>query len=244
MSFNTIGRIKLKALLHVLKFFTLCNNAHFSSLGFLASLRQSELDQVMLPLVPSSELDDHNSAFNSNFSTFSPPDHMHLLAENYSSGLNAEDNLSTFNMNMLMPNLVDNMECSLGLQCVLHPDNLAGFDVNFHSCEEENGMTQNLQTSPPNVFLDDNVENFENEGELQSPLSELLEDVAMLDDIRSLDLALDEGFSPEMAASLEEEDYLDHEGAQPSQPTDHCVSGMAEDQSQLKRHEQGTIIKQ
>lgn len=198
----------------------------------------------MLPLAPSSELDDHSSAFsNSNVNTLqSPPDHMDLLAEDFSMGLNAEENLSAFNMNMLLPNLVDNMECSLGLQCVPYSEDLAGFDINFHSCEEENGMTQDLQTSPSTVFLDDKVENFEDEGELHSPLSDLLEDVAMLDDNRLLDLALDEGFSPEMAASLEEV-YLDREGAQ-QETDDHSVTGMAEDQSQPKRHEQGKLIRQ
>lgn len=199
----------------------------------------------MLPLAPSSELDDHSSAFsNSNVNNLqSPPDHIDLLSEDSSVALNAEENLSGFNMNMLMPNIVHNMECSRGLQCAQYPENLAGFDINFHPCEEGNGMTQDLQTPPSGVFLDEKVESFEDEDELHSPLSDLLEDVALLDDVRLLDLALDECFSPEMAASLEEEVYLDHEGAQ-QKTDDHSVSSMAVDQSQPKRHDQGTVIKQ
>uniref|UniRef100_A0A7N6FLT0 Endoplasmic reticulum membrane sensor NFE2L1 n=1 Tax=Anabas testudineus TaxID=64144 RepID=A0A7N6FLT0_ANATE len=122
-------------------------------------------------------------------------------------GLNAEDNLSAFNMNLLMPDLVDTVESSPCVHCVPHPEHLAGFDVNCHSCDitpssfatslEGNDMTQEFQTSPSSLFLVDKEEDFEDEDD--HPLDDLLDDVAMLDDIRLLDLALDEGFSPEMA---------------------------------------------
>uniref|UniRef100_A0A3Q1I1C8 Endoplasmic reticulum membrane sensor NFE2L1 n=1 Tax=Anabas testudineus TaxID=64144 RepID=A0A3Q1I1C8_ANATE len=217
--------------LNRLQSFLLCNNAHFLSLGLLGSLRQPE--QTMLPLAPSADLDDPSSAFsNSNVNTLhSPPDHTDLLAEDFSMGLNAEDNLSAFNMNLLMPDLVDTVESSPCVHCVPHPEHLAGFDVNCHSCDitpssfatslEGNDMTQEFQTSPSSLFLVDKEEDFEDEDD--HPLDDLLDDVAMLDDIRLLDLALDEGFSPEMAARLEEEGYLDHEGAQ-QKTDDHSVS--------------------
>lgn len=224
----------------------------FFFLGLLGSLRQSELEQVLLPLTPSAELDDQSPSFdNSNVNTLhSPPDHMDFFAEDFSMGLNADNNSSAFNMNLLAPDLVDNMEGSPSLQCVPYHENF-NFDVNFHSCDltpsssatsqDGNDVTQDLLTSPSSVFMDDKEQDFGDEDDLHSPLSDLLEDVAMLDDIRLLDLALDEGFSPEMAARLEEEGYLDCEITQ-QKTGDHSVSGMAvaQDESQPRRHQQGS----
>uniref|UniRef100_A0A3B5B432 Endoplasmic reticulum membrane sensor NFE2L1 n=1 Tax=Stegastes partitus TaxID=144197 RepID=A0A3B5B432_9TELE len=165
---------------------------------------QAELEPALLPLTPSAELDDHSSALNTRRTLENPqadpfhrpPDHTDLLAEDPSEdfglGLNAEDNPSTFNMNLLTQEPVDRME----------PETLPGFDVNFNSCDltpssfgpslEENDMTRDLLASPSDG--------------LPSRLSDLLEDATILDEIRLLDLALEEGFSPEMAARLEEED--------------------------------------
>ncbi|KAI4822504.1 hypothetical protein KUCAC02_008047 [Chaenocephalus aceratus] len=56
------------------------------------------------------------------------------------------------------------------------------------------------------VFLVDEEENIANEDGLLSPLSDFLEDAAILDEMRLLDLALEDGFSPEMATRLEEEE--------------------------------------
>ncbi|KAM9346065.1 endoplasmic reticulum membrane sensor NFE2L1a [Symphorus nematophorus] len=229
--------------------------------GLSGPSRQSELEPALFPLTPSAELDDHSSALNtrdtlknSNVNPFQgPPDHTDLLAEDPSEdfclGLNAEDNSSTFNMNLLTRDLVDTMEGSLCSQYGPHPENLPYVD--FHSRDltpssftpspEENGMTQDLLTSSPSVFLVDE-EDVEDEDDLPSPLGDLLDDTAILDEIGLLDLALEEGFSPEMAARLEEEGYLDHEVAQQEmgRDYDHSSSSMVvtEDRGQARSHQQ------
>ncbi|XP_040011782.1 endoplasmic reticulum membrane sensor NFE2L1a isoform X2 [Xiphias gladius] len=226
--------------------------------GLLWSLSQSELEPSLLPLTPSGELDDHSSVFNTmdnESALHSPPDHMDLLGEDPSDdfcmGQNAEDNSSTLNINLLAKDCVDNMEGSPCSQYALCPEELASFDVNFHLCDlkpsysptslEGIDITQDLLTSPSGVFLVDEEDVGDEDG-LPSPLSDLLEDAAILDEMRLLDLALEEGFSPEMAARLEEEGYLDYNIAKQDtgRDNDHSVSNMAviEDQSEPGRHQQ------
>ncbi|XP_070778622.1 endoplasmic reticulum membrane sensor NFE2L1a [Enoplosus armatus] len=232
--------------------------------GLLGLSRQSELEPAQLPLIPSAELDDHSlflnmrdTLKNSNVNPLhSPPDHMDLLAEDPSKdfclGLNAEDNLSAFNINLLTQDLVDTMEGSPHSQYAPYPGNLPSSDVNFHSRDltppsftqspEGNGMTQDHLTSPSSAFLVDEEEDVNDEDGLPSPLSDLLEDDAILDEIRLLDLALEGGFSPEMAARLQEEGYLDCRTAQQDtgRDVDHSDSSLAvtEDQGQPKIHQQ------
>ncbi|KAM8724341.1 endoplasmic reticulum membrane sensor NFE2L1a [Acanthopagrus schlegelii] len=198
--------------------------------GLLGAPSQSELEPNQLTLTPSAELDDQRSAFdtrdtlkNCNMNRLhSPPD---LLAEDPSEdfclSLNAEDNMSTFNVNLLTQDHVETMESSPSTQYNPCPENLPSFDVNFHSRDltpssitpplEGNGVTQDFLTSPSSVFLVDEEDDADG---LPSPLIDLLEDAAILNEIRLLDLALEEGFSPEMAARLEEEGYLDRDVAQ------------------------------
>ncbi|TMS14986.1 Endoplasmic reticulum membrane sensor NFE2L1 [Larimichthys crocea] len=200
--------------------------------GLLGPPNHSE--PALFQLTPSAELDDHGSVLNArntlrNYNPlYCPPDHTNLLAENPSDdclGLNAEDNSTTFNINLLTP------------------EHLPSFDVNFHSRDltlssatpspEGNGMTQTCPTSLSSVFMI-GEEDVEDEDGLLSPLSDLLEDSAILDEIRLLDLALEEGFSPEMAARLEEEGYLDREIAQQvtGRDDDHSSTAVTEDQGQ------------
>ncbi|XP_067427330.1 endoplasmic reticulum membrane sensor NFE2L1a [Thunnus thynnus] len=233
----------------------------------------SEVEPALLPLTPSAELDDHSSALstrdtlkNSHVNpTHSLPDHMRLFAEDpsedFSMGLNEDNNSSTFNMNLLTEDPVDNVESSLCSRYAPCPENLASFDVNFQSSDltpsssspslEEKDMAQNLSKSPSGIFLVDEEEDVEDEDGLPSPLSDLLEDAAILDEIRLLDLALEEGFSPEMAARLEEEGYLDREIShqEPSQfnhkitsneerEDNHSGMAVTEAQGQPRRHQQ------
>lgn len=234
------------------------------SLGLLGPPSQSEpeLEPALLPLTPSAELDDHSSARDtlksSNMNPLqSPPDHTDLLAEDpsqdFSLELNAEDNLSTFSINLTRQDLVETMETSPCSQHAPYPEHPPSFDVNFHPRDlapfsvtpspEGNGMTRDLLTSPSGVFLVDEEDKVEDEDGLPGSLSDLLEDAAILDEIRLLDLALDEGFSPEMAARLEEEGYLDREVAQQESGRDDDHSGssveVTEDQGQPRRHEHG-----
>ena len=223
------------------------------SLGFLWPASQPQLEPALLPLTPSAELDDHTSAFNtwdvsktSNVNTLHrPPDHMDLLAEepseDFSMGQNADDNLSTFNINLLAQDPVDNFP--------LYPGDLASFNVNLNGraltapspslSPDRNDMTQNLPISPSSVFLVD--EEDVGDEDLPGQISDLLEDAAILDEMRLLDLALEEGFSPEMAARLEEEGYLDGEIAKhdTDRDSDHSSTAVTEDQSEPGRHQQG-----
>uniref|UniRef100_A0A3Q0S1K9 Endoplasmic reticulum membrane sensor NFE2L1 n=1 Tax=Amphilophus citrinellus TaxID=61819 RepID=A0A3Q0S1K9_AMPCI len=129
----------------------------------------------------------------------SPPDQTDLLAEDpsedFSMGLTAEENTSPFIIDLLAQVAVARME----------PENLPGIDANFQPAGftpalEGNVMTQDLLGSPSGRVLVDE----DNDDDLPIPLSDLLEDAAILNEIRLLDLALEEGFNPEMAARLEE----------------------------------------
>lgn len=87
----------------------------------------------------------------------------------------------------------------------MEPANLPGIDVNFEPSGltpplEGNCMTQDLLGSPSSLVLVDE----DNEDDLPLPISDLLEDTAILNEIGLLDLVLEEGFGPEMAARLEE----------------------------------------
>lgn len=207
--------------------------------GLLGPPRLSEVEPTQLPLIPSAELDDYSSALNtrdtlknSNVNPLhSPPDHMDLLAEDPSEdfclGLNTEDNSNTFDVNLLTQGLEDPMERSPHSQYAPYPENP------FTPSPEGNYMTQDLLMSSSSVFLVDE-EDVEDEDDLFSPLNDLLED-----EIRFLDLALEEGFSPVMAARLEEEGYLDCKTAQQETGRD-TDSRMAitDDQGQPRRHQQ------
>ncbi|XP_029015094.1 endoplasmic reticulum membrane sensor NFE2L1a isoform X2 [Betta splendens] len=198
--------------------------------GLLGSGRQSEPEHVLLPLTPSAQLDDQSAAFHDSsvFTCHSPPHHMDLLAEETGHA----DDSDAFNMNLLVPDLADNME-----DCPSH------LDANAHSWDstpsssansQEGNVTQDCLGSPSRTTADDKEADIEGEDDLQSPLSGLLDDIAMLDDVRLLDLALDDAFSPE--------NCLDCDMVQTEPKTDkHCVSGDAgrEDQSQAGVQREG-----
>lgn len=178
-----------------------------------------------------------------------PPDHTDLLAEEPSQdfhlGLSAEDETSTLNLNLFAQDLLDTMESS---PCP-RPENPPNFHVNHPSRNltpssfapflEENALTQDLLSSPSSGFLFDE-ENIEDEDGLQSPLNDLLEDATILDEFGLLDLALEEGFSPDMAARLDEEGYLYREITQ-QETEDNQHSGMmvTEDQGQENKYKRG-----
>lgn len=244
------------------------HDTHSLSLGLLGSLGQSGLESTLLPLTPSADLDDHSSVLNTrdtlrNFHvnpTHSPPDHLSLLAESPSEDvrleLNEESSLSTFNMNLLTEDHLDSMGSSLCSQNAPCPESHASVDVNFRSSGfppsssapslEDN--TQDFSKSPSSVFLG-NDEDVDDEDGLPGSLGDLLEDAAILDEIRLLDLALEEGFSPEMAVKLEEEGYLDREVSQREPGQDmiskeqrednHSGVAVTEEQGQTRSHQQG-----
>ncbi|XP_028267181.1 endoplasmic reticulum membrane sensor NFE2L1-like [Parambassis ranga] len=215
-------------------------------LGRFGSQSQSELEPALLPLTPSAELDEHSSTLNTRATSVDcldcPSDHTDRLAEDASRDtrmeLNAEDSLNTFNMNLLTQ-AVDGIE----------PENHPGFDANlcshnstppsFTPSLEQNGITQDLLFSSSGVFLTDEDDLGDEDG-FPSPLDDLLEDAAILDEMSLLDMALEEGFSPEMAARLEEEGYFHRETAQQGTGKDnvHLGSNMTENQDQQGRHQQ------
>lgn len=197
---------------------------------------QLALEPALLPLTPSEALDYHSSTSKSRDPSkscnanplHSPPDHRDLLAEDpvqdFSLGLNAENNLNPFNLNLLSQDLVDAMEDGP------YAENLV---------TSGNAITQDLLTSSAGGLLFD--DNIVDEDGLPSPLNDLIEDSAILDEIRLLDLALEEGFSPEMAARLDEEGYLYRDIAQQEtgRDDDHSHSSMmvSEDQDQTTYHQ-------
>lgn len=206
------------------------------SLGSPGPPDQWEEQPALLPLTPTEELDDHRSAFSSGDAGFSPrqnpPDHMDLFAHDPSQefclGFSAEDD-----MNLLTQDLVDTLERSSHAENVLHSS--------YVTFQEGSAVTPDLLVSPSGDFLfgEDDVED---EDGLPSPLSELMEDAAILDEIRLLDLALEEGFSPEMAARLDEAGYLLPALAQQEPSTDdfQSQSAVRGDQVQPGDSQQGS----
>lgn len=153
--------------------------------------------------------------------------------DNLNMGLHTQDDTDHFNMNLVTEDLsfdsdIDVMQDTSGNvnmgPYTQYPASgaLNTFDMNFYQSDptsssspsslELNGMSRNLSTAPSNHFLVGEEE--EGDEGLSSPLGELLEDAAILDEINLLDLALEEGFSPEMTARLEEEGYFGPEVAE------------------------------
>ncbi|KAF7651459.1 hypothetical protein LDENG_00110910 [Lucifuga dentata] len=199
--------------------------------GLLKPPNDSEPESPLLPLTPSAELDGHSSDYtrytleNLNMNPLvNLPHHMDLLAEDSSNGfylgLDTENNTSVFNMDLLTEGLSANMEPSYSA----YHENQNSFDADFHPRDftsstpslELDGMTHDLPTSPSSVFLVDEIED-EDEDHLSNPLTDLL-DSAIFDEMNLLDLALEEGFSPEMATRLQEEGYFDYEMTQQETP--------------------------
>lgn len=224
--------------------------------GLLGPKRQSEQKPTLLPLTPSTELDDQSSALNSRDtlqnSNMNPlhslPDHTHLLAQDPSKdfylALNADENLSTLNMILPTEGLVDTLEGSAYSE---YPPPMLQYDsrdltpFSLTPSPQGNAVTQDPLISISDFFLVDEEEDLDNEDGFPSPLCDLLEDDVILDEMRLLDLALDEGFSPEMAAKLEEEGFLGSEIAQQQtgRDVDHSDSGVTimEDHGQPRRHQ-------
>ncbi|XP_068193948.1 endoplasmic reticulum membrane sensor NFE2L1a isoform X2 [Antennarius striatus] len=194
--------------------------------GLLRPFGSPEPQPRLSPLTPSAELDDHSSARNTTVlnllkndvnPSYSPPDHTDGPSEDFLLGLNAEDDSGAFDMNLLTRELVDTTEGVSSLQHDPHPEDLLSHGGNylphdlapsaFTSFPAENCLTQDHPTTPPSFLFDDAAA--EDEDRLLSPLGDLLDNASFLNEIR-LDLALEEGFSPELAARLDEEGYLYH----------------------------------
>lgn len=197
-------------------------------------MRQSELElEVLLPLTPSAQLDDHSTAFNnSNVDIMhSPPDHMDLLADDMSMGLDADDNSNAFNMNLLVPEDCPSLQSAPYSDFTVFGANLT--PSSSANCQEAN-VTQHFLKSPSRAVTDD--KELDIGDDLHSPLSGLLEDIAMLDDVRLLDLALDEAVS----AGLEQENCLDCDRGQTQPKTHkHSVSGTTGREDQSHSRQQG-----
>lgn len=204
----------------------------FLPLGLLRSSDQSDLQPALLPLTPTEELDDHSSAFSSGDSGVyhlqSPCDPMDLFAQDplqdLCLGLSSEDDI-----NLLTQDLVDTLESSPNPENVLHSGECTAI-------QDSNALPQDLFVSRSGDFLFD-------ENGLPSPLNDLIGDAAILDEIRLLDMALEEGFSPEMAARLDEAGYLLHEAAQQETNRDNSQSSISEDQIQPGEYHQGSLMR-
>ncbi|XP_029997647.1 endoplasmic reticulum membrane sensor NFE2L1a isoform X2 [Sphaeramia orbicularis] len=173
------------------------------------------LMEAMVPLMPSADLNERSSDLdigdtlkNLNMNnSHSLPYHMDLLEEDLQENLGMD----------LNANLVDDMETSLYSQYASYPENFSGFHVNLSTDFRPSISTSSLggdslacDLTSPGTFLLDEEDEVDGENGIPNPLNDMLVDASILDDIRLLDLALEEGFSPEIAARLEEGHY-DHE---------------------------------
>lgn len=199
------------------------------------------VEPELLPLTPSDALDNNSLTSKStepmktcNMDPLhSPPDHRDLLAEDPLQGLSfAEVSPNPFNLNLPSQDLAESMDDSPSP----YSEDLANFNVNGQSPIPPDVQTS---TTSDSLFDDDMAD----EGGLPSPLNDLIEDSAILDEMRLLDLALQEGFSPEMAARLDEEGYFFHETSQRETSGDDGLSSMAdgdaEDTDQTRTYDQG-----
>lgn len=224
-SLNRSGRYAPPSIINILKNILL-------PLGSLRSPDQSQLQPALVPLTPTEELDDHSSAFSSGDSGVyhlqSPCDHMDLFAQDplqdLCLGLSSEDDI-----NLLTQDLVDTLESSSNPENVLHSGDCT-------TIQDSNALPQDLFVSQSGDFL------FDDDG-LPTSLNDLIGDAAILDEIRSLDMALEEGFSPEMAARLDEAGYLLHEAAQQETNRDNSQSSLSEDQVQPREYQQGSLMR-
>ncbi|XP_056143560.1 endoplasmic reticulum membrane sensor NFE2L1-like [Lampris incognitus] len=177
--------------------------------GFLGPLSQIEPQAALLPLMPSAELSIHRPDSNSLHGCQSPRVHtINLLAADrsldFSLGRDTENEADPFSLNMLTPHPADNTTPSTPSQLRLLPSGAPSV-----SAPTPPQLQADLSASLPYLFLvdEDEVEEEDgNEGGVPSPLSDLLEDDAMLEEINLFNLALEEGFSLEMGARLEEEE--------------------------------------
>lgn len=173
------------------------------------------LMDAFVPLTPSADLNERSADLDVGHTlknlkmnnSHSVPYHMDLLEEDIQENFDVD----------LNANLVDDMETSLYSQYAPYPENFSGFHVNFSTDLRPSISTSSLGgdslacnlTSPGTFLLDEN-DDVDGENGVPNPLNDMLVDDSIFDEIRLLDLALEEGFSPEIAARLEEGHY-DHE---------------------------------
>lgn len=192
----------------------------FAGLGWQGGPSHSAEEPQLLALTPSEALDNHSPTLRSSEPARtsrvnpvqSPPDHRDLLAE---------DPLHEFSLAEINPN-----PFSLNLPS----QDLEAMD------DGPSPYSETLGSYGSSLF----DENMAAEGGLPSPLNQLMEESAILDEIRLLDLALEEGFSPEMAARLDEEGYLQRQASQ-QEPAAGDSSPVldAEDLDQTRTYHQG-----
>ena len=182
-----------------------------------------------LQLTPSTELDRHDMSWslsealehmdvNSSPRTPYRPDLMTGgPSDDLRTGVDVDDGYTAFDMNPRDPDddfITDDTNTgphSLGMPS---PPDPASFDVDFDfpsvgfapRFELSGAASPSLSALPPSHLLVDDEE--ESDYGLAGPLADLLDEAAVLDEMSLLDLALEEGFSREMAARLEEEGYL------------------------------------
>lgn len=116
--------------------------------------------------------------------------------------LQREDTLKPFHLNDSHnpPSNMDLLEESQENFCMgptADPDH-------FNLCPED--LVDNAESYVSSFLLDE-----EDIEDIKGPLSDILVDATMLEEMNLLNLVLEEGFSPEMTARLEEEGYLDSE---------------------------------
>ncbi|XP_054891829.1 endoplasmic reticulum membrane sensor NFE2L1-like [Poeciliopsis prolifica] len=167
--------------------------------------KQLEQEPVLLPLTPSDELDEEGSMINTGFTLENyrmdswtiPSDYTDLLdenpTENTDEGMNGGDNLAAFSMNLLTQDISPFSSDS------------PSYDLKTPSVSQESGGNDLDQdfgrtSSRSFVMVEEDADGF------PSHISDLLEDLNILEDIQLLDGELEKGFSPELEARSDEEE--------------------------------------
>uniref|UniRef100_A0A3P9HSI7 Endoplasmic reticulum membrane sensor NFE2L1 n=1 Tax=Oryzias latipes TaxID=8090 RepID=A0A3P9HSI7_ORYLA len=158
-------------------------------------------EAVLLPLTPSTELDDHTSAPTTNFSLDPLP-----LSLN-SSDLPTQDPFKDFLESL--NNISTTLNFGLLPEHPLLEDEPEAFGADptppsFTQASDGKMSQECLESSSSDILLGQ-----EEEEDLPSLLTELLGDDTLLDDINLLDLDLEEGFGSKPAAKLEKGFYRD-----------------------------------
>ncbi|KAM4535027.1 uncharacterized protein V3H82_024895 isoform 2-T2 [Fundulus diaphanus] len=188
----------------------------------LGTSDQLDQEPVLLSLTPSDELDDHSLVLNTELtledsnmdSWVIPSNYTDLQAENpvegFDKGINTEVNLTTLGMNLLTQDFIS------------FESDFYSYDLkppSYSQASEGNNLNQDFNITSSSLLAEEDADSFPGQ------INDLLEDDCnILEDIKMLDEALEDRFSPEMAVKLKEEGYLHCEGAH--QGTDRGCNSM------------------
>lgn len=179
-------------------------------LDLFGTANQLEQEPVLLPLTPTDELDEDGSVINTGFTLENsrldpwtiPSNYTDLLdknpTEDTDEGMNGGDNLAAFSLNLLTQDISPFSSDSPSYDLKTPSVNQAS---GGNDLDQDFGRT----SSSSFVLAEEDADGF------PGHISDLLEDLNILEDIQLLAGELEEGFSPELEEQLHSDGV--HQGA-------------------------------